>query len=436
MDPPRRRGRLILWALDNRGGDRHVQRDAPNPVTNREFSKALGGARRRPRSCPSSRSRRCAARSWPSRSLGSYRRAPAARSGPWLRVPLREVEPALRDLLSGESSATSAQLAAAADSFPVIRSRVVSPIWGDRVGADDGVAVPPAQRVGLLPLARRVARRRSRRTLRGAAKPTVVGARARVRSGLTKRRGPGRPKPKRSSSRAEVTDPAGGRAELVRVAVGSIVLPRSRPSDDVRPAPDPTGRRGSAHWQYEVDIERLYGHQLHAHPAALELERVAWVHPPTSITRRCTLGRSLQPVDGHGPGRGVVDTEGGVGGPGRCRCRPPRTPRSTLSLARRSGASPPERVLALPFAWPSSRNSMSSGSAGDPPSASASTPGRRTSERRRTPRLLDGRGPRIAGSTADPASRRGSRLRYRSGEPLRTISSGITAFNPGSPPPG
>ena len=62
---------LILWALDTPQRQRHLNATAPNPVTNREFSKALGRALHRPSLIPaprSSRSSRCAARSSPSRS--------------------------------------------------------------------------------------------------------------------------------------------------------------------------------------------------------------------------------------------------------------------------------------------------------------------------------------------------------------------------------
>ena len=53
LDPHRRRGRdPVLWALDNERQRASINATAPNPVTNREFSKALGRALHRPASLP------------------------------------------------------------------------------------------------------------------------------------------------------------------------------------------------------------------------------------------------------------------------------------------------------------------------------------------------------------------------------------------------
>ena len=46
---------LILWALDTQAVDGTLNSCAPNPVTNREFSKALGRALRRPAVLPTPR---------------------------------------------------------------------------------------------------------------------------------------------------------------------------------------------------------------------------------------------------------------------------------------------------------------------------------------------------------------------------------------------
>ena len=43
---------LLLWALDNDGCRGTINATAPNPVTNREFSKALGRALHRPAFVP------------------------------------------------------------------------------------------------------------------------------------------------------------------------------------------------------------------------------------------------------------------------------------------------------------------------------------------------------------------------------------------------
>ena len=57
---------LLLWALDNDSVTGVINATAPNPVTNRELSQALGTALHRPTlfPVPSWRSPRCAAASW------------------------------------------------------------------------------------------------------------------------------------------------------------------------------------------------------------------------------------------------------------------------------------------------------------------------------------------------------------------------------------
>ena len=82
---------LILWALGDRRGQRLAERALPNPVTNREFSKALGAALDRPAMLPAPRFALVAMRGpeLTEQILASIRVVPAPRARPRLRVPLR-----------------------------------------------------------------------------------------------------------------------------------------------------------------------------------------------------------------------------------------------------------------------------------------------------------------------------------------------------------
>ena len=91
---------ILLWALDNEKVSGVVNATAPNPVTNREFSKALGRALGRPAVMPvpgfvldlfGARVRR--------RPAGRPAGDAAAGAGPRLRVPAPELDEALDDLL-------------------------------------------------------------------------------------------------------------------------------------------------------------------------------------------------------------------------------------------------------------------------------------------------------------------------------------------------
>jgi uncharacterized protein (TIGR01777 family) len=92
---------LFLWALDDEGISGAFNAGARNPVTNREFSKALGRVLRRPAIAPVPRAALVAMRGeeLTDQILGSLRVVPrrALDNGFTFRFP--EVEPALRDLL-------------------------------------------------------------------------------------------------------------------------------------------------------------------------------------------------------------------------------------------------------------------------------------------------------------------------------------------------
>ena len=93
---------LLCWALDDERVDGALNASAPNPVTNREFTKALGRVLRRPTVTPVPRAALVAMRGeeLADQILGSLRVMPrrALDLGFAFRFP--EVEPALRDLLS------------------------------------------------------------------------------------------------------------------------------------------------------------------------------------------------------------------------------------------------------------------------------------------------------------------------------------------------
>jgi uncharacterized protein (TIGR01777 family) len=92
---------LFLWALDNHAVAGSYNASAPNPVTNREFSKALGAALRRPAIAPVPRAALVALRGGElaDQILASIRVVPrrALDAGFTFRFP--DIEPALRDLL-------------------------------------------------------------------------------------------------------------------------------------------------------------------------------------------------------------------------------------------------------------------------------------------------------------------------------------------------
>ena len=93
---------VLLWALDNDSVSGVVNATAPNPVTNREFSKALGRALGRPAVMPvpgfavramfGARARRDAAK-------GGARVMPAPHPGPRLRLRAHRPGRGVRDLL-------------------------------------------------------------------------------------------------------------------------------------------------------------------------------------------------------------------------------------------------------------------------------------------------------------------------------------------------
>jgi uncharacterized protein len=92
---------LILWALDEDAVSGAHNASSPNPVTNREFTKALGSVLHRPTIAPIPRAALVALRGeeLTDQVLGSLRVVPrrALDAGFTFRFP--EIEPALRDLL-------------------------------------------------------------------------------------------------------------------------------------------------------------------------------------------------------------------------------------------------------------------------------------------------------------------------------------------------
>jgi uncharacterized protein (TIGR01777 family) len=92
---------LVLWALDNPQVSGVLNATAPNPVTNREFSKALGRALHRPSVMPVPRLALVALRGeeLAEQILGSYRVIPRRALDLGYRFRFPELDPALRDLL-------------------------------------------------------------------------------------------------------------------------------------------------------------------------------------------------------------------------------------------------------------------------------------------------------------------------------------------------
>jgi len=92
---------LILWALDTEAADGPFNSCAPNPVTNREFSKALGRALHRPAITPTPRAAVAAllGREMAEAATTSIRAMPRRALDLGYGFRFTEVEPALRDLL-------------------------------------------------------------------------------------------------------------------------------------------------------------------------------------------------------------------------------------------------------------------------------------------------------------------------------------------------
>jgi len=92
---------LILWALDNPDVEGTLNATAPKPVTNREFSKALGRALHRPSLIPAPRFAITALRGpeLTEQITGSYRVIPRRAQDLGYGFRFTDVEPALSDLL-------------------------------------------------------------------------------------------------------------------------------------------------------------------------------------------------------------------------------------------------------------------------------------------------------------------------------------------------
>jgi uncharacterized protein (TIGR01777 family) len=92
---------ILLFALDNANVSGTINATAPNPVTNRDFSKALGKALRRPSLMPAPRFAIAALRGQEltNEITGSYRVIPRRVLDLGYSFRFTEVEPALRDLL-------------------------------------------------------------------------------------------------------------------------------------------------------------------------------------------------------------------------------------------------------------------------------------------------------------------------------------------------
>ncbi len=93
---------LILWSLDNQGVDGVINATAPNPVSNRVFSTALGKALRRPSFMPAPRFAVAALRGGElaEQIVGSYRVIPRRALDLGYEFRFSDIEPALADLLS------------------------------------------------------------------------------------------------------------------------------------------------------------------------------------------------------------------------------------------------------------------------------------------------------------------------------------------------
>ena len=102
---------LILWALDNPSVSGTLNATAPNPVTNREFSKALGRRAAPAGVAPGAEARassRCAAPELAEQIVGSHRVIPRRAQDLGYALPLSpSVEPALRDLLDASAAPTA-----------------------------------------------------------------------------------------------------------------------------------------------------------------------------------------------------------------------------------------------------------------------------------------------------------------------------------------
>jgi uncharacterized protein (TIGR01777 family) len=92
---------IIIWALDNSAVDGAVNASLPNPVTNREFSKALGAALHRPAVVPAPRFAVAAIRGpeLTDQIMASIRVVPRRALDLGYGFRFAEVEPALRDLI-------------------------------------------------------------------------------------------------------------------------------------------------------------------------------------------------------------------------------------------------------------------------------------------------------------------------------------------------
>jgi uncharacterized protein (TIGR01777 family) len=92
---------LILWALDNPNVSGTLNATAPKPVTNREFSTALGAALHRPSLVPTPKLAVVALRGseLAEQIVGSYRVIPRRAQDLGYEFRFSEIEPALRDLL-------------------------------------------------------------------------------------------------------------------------------------------------------------------------------------------------------------------------------------------------------------------------------------------------------------------------------------------------
>lgn len=95
--------RMLLWALDNPAVSGSVNATAPNPVTNRDFSKALGAALHRPAFLPAPKFAVTAMRGpeLTEQVLASMRIVPRRALDLGYQFRFTEIEPALRDLLQG-----------------------------------------------------------------------------------------------------------------------------------------------------------------------------------------------------------------------------------------------------------------------------------------------------------------------------------------------
>ncbi len=92
---------LFLWALDSSQVNGAINAGSPNPVTNREFSKALGRVLRRPAIAPVPRAALVAMRGeeLTEQILGSLRVVPRRALDLGFSFRFADIEPALRDLL-------------------------------------------------------------------------------------------------------------------------------------------------------------------------------------------------------------------------------------------------------------------------------------------------------------------------------------------------